>query len=134
MRWRAAAFIAGAGCIGHLSVVGAEVVVAETAVLKAVSVHVVVERTEVNMGICTGYLAQAKLNEFMCGVDGEVMEKGPEGETRNSHRCGGSCLGVNGGGFSAVVAVAAGVGAATAVTALLLPDVLWWSLTRSQVG
>jgi len=115
-------------------VVWAEVVVAETAVLKAVSVHVVVERTEVNMGICTGYLAQAKLNEFMCGVDGEVMEKGPEGETRNSHRCGGSCLGVNGGGFSAVVAVAAGVSAAATVAASPLSNVFRWVLLRSQVG
>jgi hypothetical protein len=59
------AFIAGVGGVGHLAVVWAEVVVAEAAVLKAVSMHVVAERTEVNVGIITGYLAQAKLNEFV---------------------------------------------------------------------
>ena len=45
--------------------VRAEVVVAEAAVLKAVSVCVVAERTEVNVGISTGYLAWAKLDEFV---------------------------------------------------------------------
>jgi hypothetical protein len=38
---------------------------AEATVLKAVSVRVVVERTEVNVGISTGYLAQVKLNKFV---------------------------------------------------------------------
>ena len=65
MRRQAAAFIAGVGGVGHLAVVWAEVVVAETAVLKAVSVHVVAEWTEVNVGISTGYLAWAKLDEFV---------------------------------------------------------------------
>jgi hypothetical protein len=59
------AFIAGVGRIGHLVVVQAKVVVAETAVLKAVSVRVVAEWTEVNVGISTRYLAWAKLNEFV---------------------------------------------------------------------
>jgi hypothetical protein len=59
------AFIAGMGGIGHLVVVGAEVVVAETAVFQAMSMHVVAEQTEANMGICTRYLALAKLNEFV---------------------------------------------------------------------
>jgi hypothetical protein len=63
VRWRAAAFIAGG--IGHLVVVRAEVVVAEATVLEAVSVCVVAERTEANVGISTGYLAWAKLNEFV---------------------------------------------------------------------
>jgi hypothetical protein len=62
---QAAAFIAGVGDIGHLVVVQAEVVVAETAVLETVSVCVVVEWTEVNVGISTGYLAWAKLDEFV---------------------------------------------------------------------
>ena len=51
------AFIAGVGGIGHLVVVWAEVVVAETAMLEAVSMRIVTERTEVNAGISTGYLA-----------------------------------------------------------------------------
>jgi hypothetical protein len=59
------AFITGVGGIGHLAVVWAEVVVAETAVLEAVSVRIMVEQTKVNMGIFTGYLAWAKLNEFV---------------------------------------------------------------------
>jgi hypothetical protein len=62
---RVAAFIAGVGGIGHLAVVWAEVVVAEAAVLKALSVRVVMEWTEVNVGISTGYLAWAKLDEFV---------------------------------------------------------------------
>jgi hypothetical protein len=53
------------GGVGHLAVVWAEVVVTEAAVLKAVSVHVVAEWTEANVGITTGYLAWAKLNEFV---------------------------------------------------------------------
>jgi hypothetical protein len=64
-RRRAMAFIAGMGGIGHLVVVWAEVVVAETAVLEAVSMRVVVERTEANVGISTGYLARVKLDEFV---------------------------------------------------------------------
>jgi hypothetical protein len=65
VQWQAAAFIAGVGGVGHLAVVRAEVVMAETAVFKAVSVCVMVEQTKANMGIFTGYLAQAKLNEFV---------------------------------------------------------------------
>ena len=60
-----AAFIAGVGGIGHLAVVWAEVVAAEAAVLEAVSVRVVAERTEANVGISTGYLAWVKLDEFV---------------------------------------------------------------------
>jgi len=56
-RRRTMAFIAGVGGVGHLSVVRAEVVMAEIAVLEAVSVCVVAERTEANVGISTGYLA-----------------------------------------------------------------------------
>jgi hypothetical protein len=62
---RAVAFIAGVGGVGHLVVVRAEVVVAEAAVLEAVSMRVVAERTEVNVGISTGYLAWAKLDKFV---------------------------------------------------------------------
>ena len=65
MRQQVVAFIAGVGGIGHLVVVQAEVVMAETAVFKAVSVHVVAEWTEANMGIFTRYLAWAKLDEFV---------------------------------------------------------------------
>jgi hypothetical protein len=65
VRRRAAVFIAGVGGVGHLAVVGAEVVVAETAVLETVSMRVVVERTEANVGISTGYLAWAKLDKFV---------------------------------------------------------------------
>jgi hypothetical protein len=65
VRRRAAAFIAGVGGIGHLAVVGTEVVVAETAVFEAVSMRVVAERTKANVGISTRYLARAKLNEFV---------------------------------------------------------------------
>jgi hypothetical protein len=61
----AVAFIAGVGGVGHLSVVRAEVVVAETAVFEAVSVCIVAEWTKANVGISTGYLAWAKLNEFV---------------------------------------------------------------------
>ena len=64
-RRQMAAFIAGVGGIGHLAVVQAEVVVAEAAVLKAMSMHVVAEQTKVNVGISTGYLAWAKLDEFV---------------------------------------------------------------------
>ena len=60
-----AAFIAGAGGVGHLAVVRAEVVAAEAAVLEAVSVRIVAERTEANVGICTGYLAWAKLDKLV---------------------------------------------------------------------
>ena len=59
------AFIAGVGGVGHLAVVWAEVVMAEAAVLEAVSVRVVVEWTEANVGISTGYLAWAKLDKFV---------------------------------------------------------------------
>jgi hypothetical protein len=62
---RAAAFIAGVGGIEHLAVVGTEVVVAETAVFEAVSMHVVAERTKANVGISTRYLAWAELDEFV---------------------------------------------------------------------
>jgi hypothetical protein len=65
VRRQAAAFIASVGGVGHLVVIGAEVVMAETAVFEAVSVRVVVEWTEVNVGISTGYLAWAKLNKFV---------------------------------------------------------------------
>jgi hypothetical protein len=128
------AFIAGVGGVGHLAVVRAEVVVAEAAVLKAVSMCVVVERTKANVGISTGYLAWAKLDEFVCRVDGEVAEERAEREVRNSLRCRSCCLGIDSWGFGAVVAVAAGVSAAAAVAALPLPDVFWWASTRSQVG
>jgi hypothetical protein len=64
-RRQAVAFIAGVGGVGHLAVVWAEVVVTEAAVLEAVSVRVVAERTEANVGISTGYLAWAKLDEFV---------------------------------------------------------------------
>jgi hypothetical protein len=131
---RAVAFIAGVGGIGHLVVVWAEVVVAETAVLEAVSVHVVVERTKANVGISTGYLAWVKLDEFVRRVDGEVTEERAEREVRNSLRCQSGCSSVDGWCFSAVVTVAVGVGAAATVAALPLSDVLWWPLTRSQVG
>ena len=65
MQREVVAFIAGVGGIGHLAVVGAEVVVTEAAVLEAVSVRVVAERTEANVGISTGYLAWVKLDEFV---------------------------------------------------------------------
>jgi hypothetical protein len=65
VRQQATAFIAGVGGIGDLAVVGAEVVVAETAVFEAVSMCVVAEQTEVNVGISTKYLAWAKLDEFV---------------------------------------------------------------------
>jgi len=60
-----AAFIASAGGVGHLAVVWAEVVVAETAVFEAVSVRVVVEQTKVNVEISTRYLAWVKLDKFV---------------------------------------------------------------------
>ena len=97
---------------------------AETAVFEAVSVRVVVEQTKVNVGITTGYLAWAKLNGLVRQVDAEVAEERAEREARNSLRCRSGRLGVNGRCFSTVVAVAAGVGAAAAVAALPLPDVL----------
>jgi len=131
---RAVAFIAGVGGVGHLAVVWAEVVVAEAAVLEAVSMCVVAVRTEVNVGISTGYLAWAKLDEFVRRVDSEVAEERAEREARNSLRCQGCCPGIDGQGFSAVVTVATGVGAAAGVAMLPLPDVLWWVSTRSQVG
>ena len=59
------AFIAGVGGIRHLAVVWAEVVVAEAAVLETVSMRVVVEWTEANVGITTGYLAWVKLDKFV---------------------------------------------------------------------
>jgi len=62
---RVVAFIAGVGGVGHLAVIWAEVVVAEAAVLEAVSMRVVAEQTEANVGISTGYLAWAKLDEFV---------------------------------------------------------------------
>ena len=96
--------------------------------------RVVAERTEANVGISTGYLAWAKLNKFVRRVDGEVAEERAEREVRNSLRCRSCCPGIDGLGFGAVVAVAAGVGAAAAVAALPLSDVLWWASTRSQVG
>jgi len=133
-RRRAMVFIAGVGGVGHLVVVRAEVVVAEAAVLEAVSVRVVVEQTEANVGICTGYLAWAKLDELVRRVDGEVSEERAEREARNSLRCRSRCPGIDGRSFGAVVAVAAVVGAAAAVTTLPLPDVLWWWSTMSQVG
>jgi hypothetical protein len=114
-------------------VVQAEVVVTEASVLEAVSMHIVVERTEANVGISTGYLARAKLDEFVWWVDGEVMEERAEREARNLLKCWGGCPGVDGGCFSAV-AVAAAVGAAAAVTALPLSNVLWRASARSQVG
>ena len=52
-----------------------------------------------------------------------------EREARNLLRCWSGRLGVNSGCFGAV-AVTAAVG----VAALPLSDVLWWALTRSQVG
>jgi len=61
------------------------------------------------------------------------MEERAEREARNSLRCRSGCPGVDGRCFG-VVAVAAAVGVAAAVTALLLSNVLWWASTRSQVG
>jgi hypothetical protein len=134
MWWRAVAFIAGVGGVGHLVVIWAEVVVAEAAVLETVSMRVVAEWAEANVGISTGYLAWAKLDEFVRQVDGEVAEERVEREVRNSLRGRSCCLGIDSWGFGTVVAVAAGVGAAAAVAALPLSDVLWWALTRSQIG
>jgi hypothetical protein len=128
------AFIADVGGVGHLAVVWAEVVVTEAAVLKAVSVRVVAEWTEANVGISTGYLAWVKLNEFVRQVDVEVTEERAEREVRNSLRCQSGHPGVDGWCFSAVVAVAAGVSAAATIAALPLPNVLWWVSMRSQVG
>jgi hypothetical protein len=127
------AFIAGVGSVGHLAVVWAEVVVAEAAVLEAVSVCVVAEWTEANAGISTGYLARAKLDKFVRRVDCEVAEERVEREARNSLRCWSCCPGVDCCCFGAVVTVATGVGAAAAA-ALPLSDVLQWSSARSQVG
>jgi hypothetical protein len=62
------------------------------------------------------------------------VEERAEREVRNSLRCGSCCPGIDGRGFGAVVAVAAGVGAAATVAVLFLSDVLWWVSTRSQVG
>jgi hypothetical protein len=93
----------------------------------------VAEWTEVNVGISTGYLAWAKLDEFVRRVDGEVAEERAEREARNSLRCWSGRLGVNSGCFGAV-AIAAAVGVAATVAALPLSDVLWWALMRSQVG
>ena len=133
-RRRAVAFIAGVGGVGHLVVVWAEVVMAEAAVLKTVSMDVVAEWTEANVGISTGYLAWAKLGEFVRRVDGEVAKERAEREARNLLRCWSGCPGVDGWCFSTVVTVAAGVGAAAAVTVLPLSDVFWWASIRSQVG
>jgi hypothetical protein len=113
---RAVAFITGVGGIGHLVVIQAEVVVAEAAMLEAVSMHVVVEQTEANVGISTGYLAWAKLDKFVQRVDAEVTEERVEREARNLLRYRSRCPGIDGWGFGAVVAVAAGVGAVGAVT------------------
>jgi hypothetical protein len=120
--------------VGHLAVVWTEVVAAEVAVLETVSMRIVAERTEANVGISTGYLAWAKHDKFVRRVDGEVVEERAEREARNSLRSRGCCPGIDGRGFGAVVAVAAGVGAVAAVAVLLLPDVLRWASTRSQVG
>ena len=98
---------------------------AETAVFEAVSVRVMAERTEVNMGIFTRYLAWVKLNEFVGQVDGEVAEKRPEGKTGDPLRSGSGCPSVDAGDFSAIVAIATAVGAAVAVAVPLLSDVLW---------
>jgi hypothetical protein len=65
VRQRVVAFIAGVGGIGHLVMVGAEVVVAEATAFEAVSVHVVAELTEANVGISTRYLAWVKLDKFV---------------------------------------------------------------------
>ena len=116
--------------VGHLAVVWTEVVAAEVAVLETVSMRIVAERTEANVGISTGYLAWAKHDKFVRRVDGEVVEERAEREARNSLRDWGGCLGVDSRGFSADVTVAAAV----CVTMLPLPDVFWWASTRSQVG
>jgi len=105
-------------------VIGAEVVVAETAVFEAVSMHVVAEWTEANVGISTRYLAWAKFDKFVQRVDGEVVEERAEREARNSLRCRSGCSGIDGWCFGAVVTVAAGVSAAAAVAALPLSDML----------
>ena len=65
MQREVVAFIAGVGGIGHLVVVGAEVVMAEAAVFEAVSMHIMAEWTKVNMGIFTRYLAWVKLDKFV---------------------------------------------------------------------
>jgi hypothetical protein len=62
------------------------------------------------------------------------MEERAEREARNVLRCWSGCPGVDGGCFGAVVAITAVAGAAVTVAMLPLPDVLWWALTRSQVG
>jgi hypothetical protein len=134
VQWWAAAFIAGVGGVGHLAMVRAAVVMAETAVFKAVSMCVMAERTEANMGIFTGYLAQAKLDEFVWWVDGKVVKEGPKREAGNFYRCQSCCLGVDGGSFGAVAAAAAAISATAAVAVLPLPDVFRWASLRSQVG
>jgi hypothetical protein len=62
------------------------------------------------------------------------VEERAEREARNSLRCRSGYPSVDGGCFSVVVAVTAGVSAAAAVATLPLPDVLWWASIRSQVG
>jgi len=62
------------------------------------------------------------------------MEKRVEREARNPLRCWSCHSGVDGWCFSTVVTVTAAVGVAATVAVLPLSDVLWWSLTRSQVG
>jgi hypothetical protein len=117
---RAVAFIAGVGHIGHLAVVWAEVVVAEAAVLEAVSMCIVVEWIEANVGISTGYLAWAKLDEFVRQVDGEVVEERAEREARNLLRCQSGCPGVDSGCFGAVAVTAAVSVAALSLCCLCL--------------
>jgi len=58
-------------------------------------------------------------------VDGKVAKERVEREVRNSLRCQSSHPSVDGGCFSTIVTVAAGVSTAAAVTTLSLPDMLW---------
>jgi hypothetical protein len=67
-------------------------------------------------------------------VDGEVVEERSKREARNLLRCQSGCPCIDSQCFGTVVAIAAGIGAAAAVAALPLSDVLWWASTRSQVG
>jgi hypothetical protein len=82
-----------------------------------------------NIGTLTGYQARAKVDEFMCGIDGGVMEEHSKREARYSYEFWGCGASVGYRGLAACVTV---VCVAAAVSTLA--KVFWGSLSMCQVS
>ena len=73
----------------------------------------------------TWYQAQAKVDEFMCGIDERVTEECSKRKVRYLHRFWGCGSCVDSGGFAAAFAITCAAAASVAAAVLALVKVSW---------